>query len=68
MALPFPLEPEPDPEEAEAGRLLFAHASEFLKGVVGMEHLPPADRPEVCFAGRSNVGNCLLYTSDAADE
>ncbi|MEK9705618.1 MAG: YihA family ribosome biogenesis GTP-binding protein, partial [Paracoccaceae bacterium] len=40
----------------ENGRLLFARGSDFLKGVVAMSGLPPADRIEVCFAGRSNVG------------
>ena len=63
MNLPFPLSPEPDATAAEAGRLLFAGAVTFLKGVVAMEGLPPADRPEVCFAGRSNVGKSSLINA-----
>lgn len=60
--LTFPLS-EPDPDDMEAGRLLFAGRVEFLKGVVAMGGLPPADRPEVCFAGRSNVGKSSLINA-----
>ena len=63
MALPFPITPEPDAEPREAGRLLFAQGAEFLKGVVAMDGLPPADRIEVCFAGRSNVGKSSLINA-----
>ncbi len=63
MSLPFPLSPEPVPDAAEAGRLLFAGPVDFLKGVVAMDGLPPADRPEVCFAGRSNVGKSSLINA-----
>jgi GTP-binding protein len=62
-ALPFPLAEPPDPEAAERGRLLFARGAEFLKGVVAMDGLPPADRAEVCFAGRSNVGKSTLINA-----
>ncbi|MCE8418374.1 ribosome biogenesis GTP-binding protein YihA/YsxC [Rhodovulum sulfidophilum] len=61
--LPFPLTPEPDAEAAERGRKLFAGPVEFLKGVVAMDGLPPADRPEICFAGRSNVGKSSLINA-----
>ena len=54
---------EPDPEVAEAGRLLFAGPVAFLKGVTAMAGLPPADRLEVCFAGRSNVGKSSLISA-----
>ncbi len=47
MQLPFPLAPEPDDMSRENGRLLFARGSDFLKGVVAMSGLPPADRIEV---------------------
>lgn len=63
MALPFPLAQTPDAASLEAGRKLFAGQTEFLKGVVSMDGLPPADRPEVCFAGRSNVGKSSLINA-----
>ena len=62
-ALPFPLAAEPGAEAAERGRKLFAGPVEFVKGVVAMEGLPPADRAEVCFAGRSNVGKSTLINA-----
>ncbi|MFC3614599.1 ribosome biogenesis GTP-binding protein YihA/YsxC [Lutimaribacter marinistellae] len=61
--LPFPLAAEPEDAEREAGRKLFAGQSEFLKGVVAMSGLPAADRMEVCFAGRSNVGKSTLINA-----
>ncbi|MGB0505185.1 MAG: ribosome biogenesis GTP-binding protein YihA/YsxC [Pikeienuella sp.] len=51
------------PEDAEPGRRLFAGKCDFLKGVVSMDGLPPGDRPEVCFAGRSNVGKSSLINA-----
>ncbi len=62
-ALPFPLAETPDDQTAEQGRLLFARGAEFLKGVVAMDGMPPADRAEVCFAGRSNVGKSTLINA-----
>jgi GTP-binding protein len=61
--LPFPLCPEPEETAREAGRLMFAGPVDFVKGVVAMEGLPPADRLEVCFAGRSNVGKSSLINA-----
>ena len=63
MALPFPLSEEPDPAASEKGRKLFAGSVDFVKGVVAMSGLPDADRPEVCFAGRSNVGKSSLINA-----
>lgn len=60
MALPFPVTEDPDEHAREAGRKLFAGDVDFVKGVVAMSGLPPADRLEVCFAGRSNVGKSSL--------
>ena len=62
MTLPFPIH-EPEPSAVEAGRLLFARGSDFVKGVVAMDGMPPDDRIEVCFAGRSNVGKSTLINA-----
>lgn len=61
--LPFPLAEEPEFAAREAGRLLFAGPVDFVKGVVAMSGMPPADRIEVCFAGRSNVGKSSLINA-----
>lgn len=61
--LPFPLAEPPDAASAERGRKLFAGQSDFVKGVVAMSGLPAADRMEVCFAGRSNVGKSTLINA-----
>jgi GTP-binding protein len=63
MSLPFPLAPAPEFDASEAGRLLFAGPVDFVKGVVAMAGLPPADRLEICFAGRSNVGKSSLINA-----
>ena len=63
MKVSFPVAPEPDAATSEAARLLFAGPVDFVKGVVHMDGLPPADRPEVCFAGRSNVGKSSLINA-----
>jgi GTP-binding protein len=62
-AIPFPLAHAPDPDAAERGRLMFAGPVDFVKGVVAMDALPPADRIEVCFAGRTNVGKSSLINA-----
>ncbi|MBM1222073.1 YihA family ribosome biogenesis GTP-binding protein [Ponticoccus sp. SC2-23] len=62
-ALPFPVVEDPEPEAIEAGRKLFAGPVDFVKGVVAMDGLPPGDRPEICFAGRSNVGKSSLINA-----
>jgi GTP-binding protein len=63
VKLQFPLAEAPDEASAEAGRKLFAGQVDFVKGVVAMSGLPPADRAEVCFAGRSNVGKSSLINA-----
>ena len=59
----FRLIPEPEEAALEEGRKLFAGQCDFVKGVVAMDGLPAADRPEVCFAGRSNVGKSSLINA-----
>ena len=61
-SLAFPLATASAPD-LKAGRELFAKGTDFLKGVVAMDGLPPADRIEFCFAGRSNVGKSTLINS-----
>lgn len=56
-------EAAPSEEALEAGRLLFAGEATFVKGVVNLKQLPGADRTEVCFAGRSNVGKSSLINA-----
>ena len=63
MNLPFPIAEIGDDSEAELGRKLFSGPVDFLKGVVAMDGLPEADRVEVCFAGRSNVGKSSLINA-----
>ncbi len=63
MGLTFTLTPEPEEDAREIGRLMFAGPVTFVKGVVAMSGLPPADRLEVCFAGRSNVGKSSLINA-----
>ena len=63
MQLSFPVAQEPEPQTLEKGRLLFAGETTFVKGVVAMDGLPEADRMEVCFAGRSNVGKSTLINA-----
>lgn len=53
----------PDEAALERGRKLFAGPCDFLKGVTSMDALPSADRVEVAFAGRSNVGKSTLINA-----
>ena len=60
-----PLATTPDftDEQIEDGRLLFTREVLFMLSVVNLDSLPPADRPEICFAGRSNVGKSSLINA-----
>lgn len=49
--------------QIEAGRLLFARDVDFMLSAVSLETLPPARLPEICFAGRSNVGKSSLINA-----
>jgi len=50
-------------DQIEAGRLLFAGPVDFVMGAARLEQLPEADRPEIAFAGRSNVGKSSLVNA-----
>jgi GTP-binding protein len=54
---------EPDAQSLAAGEALFARPWRFLKSVPSLEFLPEANRPEVAFAGRSNVGKSSLINA-----
>lgn len=60
---PLATTPEFTSAQIEDGRLLFARDVTFMLSVVQLEQLPPPDRPEVCFAGRSNVGKSSLINA-----
>lgn len=45
------------------GRLLFAKAWVFIRGVPSMKFLPPEGPREIAFAGRSNVGKSSLINA-----
>lgn len=56
------------PEDASAeslawGKWLFAQECQFLRGVSSLIDLPEFGQPEVCFAGRSNVGKSSLLNA-----
>ena len=56
-------EPPYSAEQIEDGRLLFARPITFMKSAVSLDTLPPMGPPEVCFAGRSNVGKSTLINA-----
>ena len=51
------------PEEIDAGEALFRRPCRFIKSVPALEFLPDPDRPEIAFAGRSNVGKSSLINA-----
>ena len=51
------------PEEIARGEALFKAPCVFVKGVTSIEDLPADDKPEVAFAGRSNVGKSSLINA-----
>ena len=52
-----------DAATLENGRLLFAGACDFIAAANNMRVLPPEGLPEICFAGRSNVGKSSLINA-----
>ena len=52
-----------DAAALENGRLLFAGACVFIAAANNMRVLPPEGLPEICFAGRSNVGKSSLINA-----
>ena len=55
--------PRRDIDDLETGRLLFAGGCEFIAAANNMKALPPVTLPEICFAGRSNVGKSSLVNA-----
>ena len=50
-------------EELKHADWLFSQPWHFVRGVPTLEFLPDADRPEIAFAGRSNVGKSSVINS-----
>lgn len=60
MPIDIPSDNSIDAPDLEVGRKLFAGDCQFFWAAPTLETLPPADLPEVAFAGRSNVGKSSL--------
>ncbi|WP_084398009.1 ribosome biogenesis GTP-binding protein YihA/YsxC [Henriciella aquimarina] len=52
-----------DEATLEAARVLCAGPCDFVLGAASLSQLPDADRPEIAFAGRSNVGKSSLINA-----
>ena len=52
-----------DAKALETGRLLFAGSCNFIAAANNARAIPAANLPEVCFAGRSNVGKSSLVNA-----
>ena len=50
-------------EDIARGEALFRAPCDFVRGVVAIDGLPADGRPEIAFAGRSNVGKSSLINA-----
>ena len=55
--------PRLDIDDLDTGRLLFAGSCDFIAAANNMRALPQVTLPEICFAGRSNVGKSSLVNA-----
>jgi GTP-binding protein len=59
----IPVKPAHDPAFLEESRKLFAGAADFIWAADKIDGMPPITRPEIAFAGRSNVGKSSLVNA-----
>ncbi len=52
-----------DDDAIEFGRKLFSRPCTFVMGAVAISTMPGTELPEICFAGRSNVGKSSLINA-----
>lgn len=57
------MESEFSPAQIEEARKIFAGPCDFIWGSAKLDQLPDADRAEIAFAGRSNVGKSSLVNA-----
>ncbi len=59
----FKVADRPTLQNLQEGARLFKKEAKFLKGVVDFKSIPEANKVEICFAGRSNVGKSSLLNA-----
>ena len=52
-----------DTETLESGRRFFTRPCNFMLSVANLDQLPPSDKDEIAFVGRSNVGKSSLINA-----